>query len=64
MHEQQEQQFDAFISGQINNLLPKILLTIKDNLFKIIKSQDGLFSLLFIKNAIKQIMEELEVQYE
>lgn len=37
-------------------------MTLKDNLFKIIKSQDGLFSLLFINNAVKQIMEELDQQ--
>jgi hypothetical protein len=60
--EAQELQFDQFISSQIASLLPKILLTLKDNLFKIIKSQDGLFSLLFINNAVKQTMEELEQQ--
>jgi hypothetical protein len=61
---EEEMQFDKFIYYQLNNLVQKILVVVKENLFNIIKTKDGLYSMLFIKNVTNILIKELILQNE
>ena len=48
---------DTFIKSEIESLLAKILSVLKDNLTTITLQRDGLYCMLFIRNAIKFLVE-------
>jgi hypothetical protein len=48
---------DHFIEREIESLLGKILAVLKDNLATMIQQRDGLYCMLFIRNAIKYLQE-------
>jgi len=49
--------FDKYLEGMMPNLLQKILAQFKSSLTHLTKSQDGLYCILFIKNAITTLIE-------
>lgn len=49
--------FDTFVINQIHSLIPKILHVLKDNLQTIVGTQDGLYCLLFARNALTYLIE-------
>ena len=48
---------DTFIKSEIESLLAKILSVLKDNLTTITLQRDGLYCMLFIRNAIKFLVD-------
>jgi hypothetical protein len=48
---------DDLVKSNIHLLIEKILLVIKENLLSVIRSKDGLTSLLFLKNCFNYIIE-------
>jgi hypothetical protein len=54
----QKDSLDNFIKTEIESLLCKILSVLKENLSTIILQKDGLYCMLFIRNALKYLIEE------
>jgi hypothetical protein len=54
----QKDSLDDFIKTEIESLLCKILSVLKENLSTIILQKDGLYCMLFIRNALKYLIEE------
>jgi len=51
----QDGSLDLFIGEQIITLLQNIFEVIKENLNSVIQTEDGIYSLLFIKNCLKYL---------
>lgn len=47
---------DKLIQGEMMPLIQKIITVIRENLFRIIETKDGLYCMLFIQNCIQVLM--------
>ena len=52
------------MKGNLHLLLEKIMHVIKENLLDVIRSRDGIYSLLFVKNCFNYLIENSETENE